>query len=218
MIKGFDISHWNGKDGVSVGIKAQPDARFVFIKATEGRTYKDPQMYSNFCSAETAGLMVGFYHYSRPENGNSPQQEAENFVNAIKPYIGSCVMALDWEGKALQYGQAWALAWLNAVYVLTGVKPLIYIQGSAVGDYIKVAEADYGLWIACWSGETKMKQYIGKFWDTWAVWQYTDSPLDLDRFNGSEEQFRKYMDARRQEGVLGTGHCGCCCKCGKEED
>lgn len=220
MIKGFDVSHWNGKEGIDNALAYQPENSFVFIKATEGKTYTDPMMYGNYRKAEEKGLAVGFYHYARPEN-NTPVEEGVQFVNMVRPYIGKAVLALDYEGKALTAGgQDWALEWLNFVYGTTGVRPMIYLQGSAVKDYGKIAESDYGLWIACWSGKTKMESYL-KHWKTWAVWQHTDYPFDQDWFNGTREQFMKYAAVKLPESE-GSGHCGCCCggrcKCMNEKE
>lgn len=195
------------------------DAMFAIIKATEGTGYIDPNVSTNYEDAVAAGLLTGFYHYARPEYGNTPEMEAAHFVDVVKDYIGYSVFVLDYEGSAHKYGAEWASKWLSMVYKLTGVRPMIYLSGSTVKYYTELAEQDYGLWIASWTSEAKRNEYVTG-WDTWAMWQYTNTPFDCDYFNGNEGQFMLYaaQDEEWLESQLpsrpetGTGHCGCCCK------
>lgn len=222
MIKGVDISKWQGIDGVHYAMSRVPDMQFIMIKATEGRTYTDPQFKNNAHAARAGGFIMGAYHYARPDVGNSPEEEAANFVSVVKPYIGEIVMALDYEGEAIKYGETWALQWLETVYKLTGVRPMIYLSGSQVKNFKNVAAKNFGLWIAAWMSEAKMKTYMSG-WYFWAMWQYSNSggKLDLDWFNGNREQLIKYAIVdpdwieEQEEAYVTTCHCGCSC-CGKE--
>ena len=91
-MNGIDISKW--QKGLKLSnIKCD----FVIIKATEGATYKDPQFDDFVRQAQALGKPMGFYHFSRPDNGNTPQAEARNFYNAIKPYVRQGILCLDWE-------------------------------------------------------------------------------------------------------------------------
>lgn len=214
MINGFDVSHWQGARGVATCVKKVPNAKFVIIKATEGAHSVDTSFEQNAVDAVACGLMTGFYHYARPEY-NTPKAEAKHFVDTVKKHIGTSVLVLDYEGKALEYGYTWALDWLREVYRLTGVRPLIYLSGSKVKDYTAIATEDFGLWIAAWSSESKMKSYL-KGWNFWAMWQYSTSggALDLDKFNGTEGQFLMYAAIdeewlKQQKQV----RCGCDCEC-----
>lgn len=215
MIKGFDISHWQGDKAVATALNTVRNAKFVIIKATEGKTYVDPKLQKNYTDAVAAGLMTGFYHYARPENGNTPEQEAIHFVSTIEKQVGTSVLCLDYEGKAHEYGCEWAIKWMRKVYELTGVKPIIYLSGSHVKDYVAIAEEDFGLWIAVWGSTEKMESYI-KGWKFWAMWQYSNSngSLDLNYFNGTEGQFLMYAAVEVEDDPDEPGYCGCCdCKC-----
>lgn len=221
MIKGFDVSHWQGKRGVATMLSRVPDAKFVIIKATEGTTYVDPTWEQNATDAAASGLVTGFYHYARPEKNNTPESEARHFVDTVRKHIGTSVLALDYEGAALQYGYKWALTWLQEVYNLTGVRPLIYLQGSAVKQFKQIANENFGLWIAAWTTREKMLSYLDG-WTFITMWQYSNSggELDLNEFNGNEGQFLLYA-AVDEEWVLqqennkptleGQGYCGCKC-------
>lgn len=184
MIKGIDISEWQ-----AISPTAYKDYDFIMIKATEGKTYDDPNMASHAQNAINNGQLVGFYHYARPEN-NTAEEEVEHFLRIVKPYIGKAILALDYEGKALKYGSAWALKWLDLVFEKTGVRPLIYLQGSQVKNYKAVLEKNYGLWVAHWGVDSPT---IAP-WGFYAMWQYRGDPLDLDLFNGDRASWEAYAN------------------------
>ena len=212
FLKGFDVSHWQGKTAIADAMNKIPNAKFVIIKATEGVSYVDPNVEINYKEAVKEKLMTGFYHYARPEKGNTPEDEAMNFISTIKQHIGTSVLCLDYEGDAHKYGYEWALRWLRTVYRKTGVKPLIYLSGSHVKAYAEIAKEDFGLWIASWTTQEKMQKYM-QGWKIWALWQYSNSggTLDLNNFNGTEGQFLLY--AATEKDIPGyCGCCGCCCE------
>lgn len=189
MLRGCDVSSWQSPSDWSAA-----DYDFVIMKASEGVTITDSQAAAHYKKAQRAGLLTGFYHYARPEY-NTARAEAEHFVSIIRPYIGKSILALDYEGSALAYGASWALKWLQYVEEMTGVKPVIYLQGSAVGNYKAVCDADYGLWVAHWGVDSPR---IGP-WHTWALWQYRGDPLDLDYFNGDRAAWMAYAGAKKEE-------------------
>ena len=182
MLKGCDVSSWQSTSDWSAS-----EFDFVICKATEGVTIIDSQAQAHYAKAKRSGLLTGFYHYARPES-NSAQREAQYFVDAVRPYIGESILALDYEGRALAYGPEWALRWLNIVHEMTGVKPVIYLQGSAVSGYGDILSADYGLWVAHWGTQNP---WISP-WPFYTLWQYRGDPLDLDYFNGDAETWAKY--------------------------
>ena len=190
MLQGIDISMHNG-NSVNLGYD------FVIIKASEGVGYKDPYLdaHYNRLSGRTDGKpcdkLYGFYHYARPDlKGNTPESEADWFVSLVGHHKGHCLYCLDWEGKSLAYDADYAKRWLDRVYAKTGVKPLIYLQGSEAvkSKYKSIANADYGLWVAHWG----VNDPDFSSWKFWALWQYQGSPLDKNYFNGTDDQFRKY--------------------------
>lgn len=188
MLKGIDVSEFN-----VLSKKDIEDVHFMLIRATatydKGKLFVDSKFENHLSLAKSNGKLYGFYHYPYSLS-NDPKEEAGFFVKKIKPYIGSAVLALDWEAENLETDPKWALEWLKEVYQQTGVKPLIYMSASEAKKekYRKIKESDFGLWVAHWGVKTPT---IG-LWDFWAFWQYRGSPLDLDYFNGSTEQFMKY--------------------------
>ena len=61
---------------------------FSWVKATEGMTYTDPKFYTNIEGGISEDLIMGAYHFARPDN-NTAQQDATNFLNVSSAYIGT---------------------------------------------------------------------------------------------------------------------------------
>lgn len=160
---------------------------FYIIKASEGRTFKDPMLDKHYNAVKATGKPYGFYHYARPEN-NSWKAEADHFLSLVGHHAHKAIFALDWEGNALRYNYVWALNWLNYVYQKTGVRPLFYCQGSALSRYPQIAKANFGLWVASYGVKAPQKGA----WPAYALWQYSDKPMDMDVLNGDIKTWNAY--------------------------
>lgn len=187
MLKGCDVSHYQKAMSFN-------DFDFVIVKATEGKSRVDPMIEKHFRRARDEGKLTGFYHYARPEF-NSAEAEAKFFLSKVQPYIGESVLALDYEGTALQYGAKWARAWLDKVYQLTGIKPLFYVQSSEVKNYSLVAKGGYPLWVARYSGKAPE---VGA-WGYYTIYQYTSSPFDRDYFNRNSAGWKAIASGKKEE-------------------
>lgn len=188
MLKGVDLSNYQ---------QTTPSGYdFYIIKASEGNGYQDARMDQHYSAVQGMKKAAGFYHYARPDLGNTPEAEADWFVYLTGKFAGHVLYALDWEGKSLSYPVSWAKRWLDRVYEKTGVKPLIYTSSSVVlsQDFSSIANADYGLWIAQWG----VDKPVIRTWKTYAVWQYADRPYDLDVFNGDMNTWFKYCASNKK--------------------
>lgn len=199
---GYDISKWQK---VGTGDSAK---NFVICKATEGAAYVDPNCDKHYQRAKSQGKLLGVYHFARPDL-NGAITEADYFVKNIKGYIGEAILALDWEKNT--WNVAWAKQFLDRVYELTGVRPLIYMSASVItaNNWSSVA-SDYGLWIAGYPNKynvknpptptTKDMPYKIGAWKFWCIWQYSSSAgtLDLDIAALTEAQWRKYAEAPKK--------------------
>lgn len=190
MIKGIDVSHHNNLGQLLTKLKPS-ERKFIIIKATEGRTWHDPDSILNAGIAKAETDLIGFYHYARPEL-NNPIDEAQNFLEhtCVAANIGKALLALDWEGESLHRSLNWAERWLKYVYKETGVKPVFYCSSWYTSKIESLASEGYGLWVA--HHTALRKPYIGKY-PFWALWQYSSQGYDHDYFNGTAQQFRKYM-------------------------
>lgn len=173
MIRGIDVSHHNPNPDFA---KAKASGiSFVYVKATEGRTYQDPQYQPNAWNAREAGLLMGFYHFARPDNGNKPEDEAKNFLNAISVFKYDLIPVLDLEVPVSMSDEAlfkWVKAFIDTVKAKTGHNVMLYTYLSYLNARPALKKlANYGvpLWLAAY--RSSPPSVSG--WD-WTMWQYTD--------------------------------------------
>lgn len=202
-MNGIDISAWQGDENIDLS-KVPFD--FCIVKATEGTSYKNRYFTSHCDAVLKKKKLLGAYHYA---NGGDVQKEADYFLAYAKKYIGKAVLVLDWEAKNNpQFGKndlEWCLKWCNYVYQKTGIKPLIYIQKSAMGA---VKKAGYGLWVAQYPDyvETGYQEHP---WNEGAynclLRQYT-SVGKLSGYSGSLDLNKAYISATSWNKLAGKAN------------
>lgn len=176
---------------------------FAIIKATQGTGYTNPDCIRAVEQAMSLGKGVGVYHYI---SGGNAVAEANFFINSILNWIGKVMICLDWE---LDQNSAWGdesylEQVINQVIARTGVPPMIYAPASRYNQVAEVAKRhNCGLWIAQYA-DMNPTGYQNTPWNegayTCAIRQYSGSgrlngwngDLDLDKFYGSLDDFRKY--------------------------
>lgn len=157
--------------------------RVAFAKATEGRTYTDPEFFRNFVAMREAGLRAGFYHFARPDN-NSAVAEVANFVSAVRQAGGRFIGFEDWRaGKPgvvgvldfehEPYSAGWAASWGEEFKRLTGVKALIYGGGYSLNPVLSALDKFSGVWLAAYV--TDWKPYFNGDDSLVKFWQFTSS-------------------------------------------
>lgn len=169
----IDISHYQGTNITWSSVAQNENA--VYIKATEGRTYTDPNanVYAN--SAKNVGLPFGFYHYFWPYSDLSQTvAEADYFYNFIKNYSYNCVPVLDVEEtNGLTRAQITqnVHTFADEFKRLSGLDIMIYTGPYFANDYLDSTLSGYKLWIADYSSAPRDTN----IWHQWSMWQYTDS-------------------------------------------
>ena len=93
MLHGLDVSNFQGQMDFS-------SYDFVIIKASEGWAYQDEGMNYHVQSALRTNTPFGFYHYARPDLGNSPETEADSFIGYVQPYIGQAIFVTLLPGRS----------------------------------------------------------------------------------------------------------------------
>lgn len=195
-MNGIDVSNWQA----GIDVTQMGDVEFVIAKATEGTSYVNPDCDRVYHDAKESGKKTGVYHFAR--KGDAIAQ-AKYFVDNISGYIGQSVLVLDYESSAVDQGVGWAKDWLDAVYNMTGVKPVIYMSNSVIRRYDwSEVSANYSLWNAGYYAgyntiygfvdNPPMYGLLGEFTDNTVLYQYTSSGrlngwtenLDLDIFYG----------------------------------
>lgn len=180
MLIGGDISHWNLTVPLGLG--------FIFIKATEGRNFVDTSMskhLENIASKYNQLPIIGFYHFARPSK-NNPEQEAEHFIKTVKPHLGSCLLALDWEDALYnsiftpQRQADWIRQFMVIINQETPARCILYGSRSTIKSLINVGNLDKSvpLWIADYNkDDTLLKKDIKR---PITFRQFADYPFDLD--------------------------------------
>ncbi len=201
MLKGIDISSYQNNIN-SFG----NDVDFVICKATEGVGYVDKYCDALYQRAKRDGKLLGVYHFARPDLGNTAEAEAKWFVDNIKGYLNEAILILDWESGDLS-NTSYAKRFLDKVYELSGIKPLLYASSSVINSYnfTDIVNADYGLWVAQYGTNNGTAQSIPvvRNWKFYALWQYTskgriqgyNADVDMNYFYGDKETWLKYANA-----------------------
>ena len=174
---GVDVSHHNGRirwDHVD-----PTEAAYAWVKISEGKTFKDPKRRQNLEGARKHGILVGGYHFGRPEN-NSPKEDVDNFLAG---YGGSIpdkdlIPVLDLEAGVKgdpDHNRQWSIEWLEEIHNRTGRTPMVYTAKWFVRGWMKgnVDGLDkYPLWICDYTTQRTDPDWIGS-WAEWVVWQWT---------------------------------------------
>jgi len=189
MILGIDCSHWqpplNWYDWWTKGY------RFAFVKVTEGTGWEDPDWLEHASAAVDAGFLVGPYHFFRSDYNGTKQGEwmhsvASKFIWDLPPVLDveSNPGNLDTAAYAARVRAA-----LNEMRTLFDRKPLVYTSASK-WKYTGNISVDADLWVAHYTSASS--PYMPVSWTGWKFWQYTSTPLDQNRFNGTYEELQKY--------------------------
>lgn len=203
-LNGVDVSNNNPKVDMS---KIPYD--FAIMKATQGTDFVDKYCDGFYQKAKARNKLRGVYHYAE---GGDAKAEADFFLKNVSGYIGDAILVLDWEGiQNPTFGtgkdKEWCKTWCDRVYSKTGVKPLIYVQQSAMKRLSGVG--DYGLWVAQYANNNIVNGYQEHPWNensySCVIRQYTscgrlsgyDGNLDLNKFYGDANAWKKYAKANR---------------------
>lgn len=181
---------------------------FAFVKASEGATYVDSRVGRNVRDAAAAGIVVGVYHYARPDNRPSVAGaivEADHFCDVIEGIYdpeahGRPVLDIEVGSGNLS---DWAFAWCQHVEKRLGVKPIIYSYTYFIRSRLTDKKlAAYSLWLANYGPNDGARHKIPAGegpWQNWIIHQYTSngrtpgvsgrcdlnySPLELDALRG----------------------------------
>ena len=200
MLKGIDISKWQGKPNFDL---VKQNTQFVILKATEGVGYNDPEFVRNRNEVRRVGLLLGFYHFARPDiPGNTPENEAQYFLNNIGTLQDGNLLVLDYEPDTQKPSDIeWCLKWLQYVFQKTGCRPLIYLNQSQIKafNWKPIIDADFGLWLARYD-ENPDAVGVATPWATVAMKQYSNKGsvagitgnVDMNTFFGEENTYRAY--------------------------
>ena len=183
---GIDISSHQGFiDWAKVS--SDKDIRFVYIKATEGSTYRSPHYAHNITQARRNGLLVGSYHYVT--STSTIDEQFENFSKFALKSVQDLIPMLDIEVRG-EWSRSQLIDSIDKFCHLVekhyGVQPMIY---STMGFYNKNLAPHFNkhlLYIGRYSNSEPEINWEGEY----TIWQYSetgiipgiDAYVDLCRF------------------------------------
>jgi lysozyme len=199
-IQGIDISHHNIDTYAPIDWAQVRNNgyTFAFVKATDGyrSCWTDPTFTANMDSGFQAGMLMGAYHYARPDLNHDARVEVACFLRAAGRYLrpGYLRPVLDVETGSELGKQAlsqWVHTWMDTVKQQTGIEPILYTYSNFTRNF-DMSVTRYALWLAHYTYDSEAEPNSG-LWETWAFWQYTDRgsvpgvgdpTIDIDLFNG----------------------------------
>ena len=170
---GIDISSYQGYiDWAKVS--SDKDIRFVYIKATEGSTYRSPHYAHNITQARRYGLLVGSYHYIT--SSSTIEEQFNNFSLYALRSVQDLIPMLDVEVRG-DWSRSQLIDSVSKFCELVeehyGVQPMIY---STMGFYNKNLAPHFN----------KHHLYIGRYSNTkpeinwegeYTIWQYSEQGI-----------------------------------------
>lgn len=206
-IRGIDISAHNGM--MNFEAIASDGIEFVFIKATEGRDFRDTNFRLNYEKAREAGLMIGAYHYFRYDSDGVDQ--AVNLLNTVGDRQLDLGIAVDVEDTGNASGVPldsikMRLRDMTEYLNLRGYRVLFYTNRDGYYEKILPELEGMPLWICSF--------YANPIEAEWTFWQYNHrgrvkgvrGDVDMNAFGGSREDWRQYiLDTRHVAADEKTG-------------
>lgn len=200
-VSGIDISAHNGDTDLK---KAAGDGiDFVWIKATEGVTFKDKKFTDNYDKAGEAGLARGAYHFFRFDKDGVEQ--AINLLETIGDRKLELGVAIDIETSGnpgdididiVKEKISAMVDYLN----LRGIAPTLYCNKKDYYQYLSDSFPGNSLWICSFSEDPISAD--------WTFWQYNhkgnvkgiNGKVDLNVFNGKPSDWQQFINTQQYQG------------------
>lgn len=187
-VQGIDVSHHQVT--IDWDTVALQNIDFAFIKATEGRNFKDNCFTHNWEELKRVNIRRGAYHFFHPNL--SAKVQAENFINTVDMHFGDLPPVLDFEvtnGIAKTTIQEQIRIWLDLIEAHYKIRPIIYTNQKLFFNYLLNDFKEYPIWMARYN--TVEPNLLSN--KEWSFWQYGNKGtvkgiegfVDLNVFKGS---------------------------------
>ncbi len=200
-IGGFDISAHNGDIDFKSTVK--DGMEFVWIKATEGVTFRDRKFMDNHEQAGQAGLKRGAYHFFRFDKDGVEQ--AINLLETVGERILELGVAIDIESSGNPEGiddeviNERIVAMIDYLN-LRGVAPTLYCNKTDYYKYLSESFPGNSLWICSFSQDPIAAP--------WTFWQFNhkgslkgaNGKVDLNVFGGNREEWINFISTQQYKG------------------
>lgn len=220
-IQGIDVARY--QENVDFPAAFGAGIHFVFMKATEGKDYIDPDFRANWERARQSGMPRGAYHFMTWCSLASEQAawfvaNVPNDPDALPP-----VLDLEWNNHSsckVKPSRADALekirVMLDAMERHTGKLPIIYTDMNFHRDILEGEYFPNAFWLRSTAAEPH-ERYNNR---TWTFWQWTQTgvvrgvrgEVDRNAFYGNQNDWLTFLstgcDPRAISALLPTGRCG----------
>ena len=188
VVQGLDVS---GFQGAYPWESQKGKIGFGMAKATEGESFTDPQFGHNWNGMWALNRLMPRFAYSYFHPGKDPVVQAAHLVATVKghgllPGDNFVLDLEDSDGHAPSVVAAQARECLQHVNKLApGHRVLVYTNPSFAKAGNCAGLGSWYLWLASYGVPAPVAPPP---WDRATFWQYTDKPVDRDRFMGTHEQ------------------------------
>ena len=180
---------------------------FCYIKSTQGKSITSRYYAGDARGARSVGIKVGAYHFMSPVSGSLQAHWflKNTFIGAndLPPMLDvelTHAQIIKMGGRQVLYREI--LAWLHIVRNKTGKKPILYVSQNFINTYLLGAPAEllsYNVWVARYG---QYRPYVQLLY--WQLSPYgrvrgIKGDVDINVFNGSMEQFHRYVDSNYDE-------------------
>lgn len=193
-IRGIDVSAHQGM--MNLDAVAEAGYEFIFMKATEGAGYRDPNFALNYMKAGHAGLMRGAYHFFRFDVDGIDQ--ARNLLRAVqgRPLELGVAIDVEQQGNPTDVPSdsiAARLSDMVDVLTLRGYRPMFYSNEQGYERFVYPTCPGMPVWICSFNE--------GMANGNWTFWQYDHrgkvpgirGDVDLNAFHGNREQWERHL-------------------------
>jgi len=219
-VHGIDVSRYQGVIDFRAARRA--GTRFVFMKATEGADYIDPNFKENWYGARAAGVPRGAYHFMA---WCSLARDQAAWFKRNVPADGDAlppVLDLEWNNSSSckhSHAREDVLEKIHLMLVEmeahTGKMPIIYTDINFHRDILAGEHFENAFWLR----STAAKPYKRYHNRAWSFWQWTQTgtvpgirgEVDRNAFYGTETDWIHFLlsgcDPRATKRLAGTGRC-----------
>ena len=201
-VAGIDVSKHNGD--IDFEQVKDDDYQFVFIKASEGKTYQDDAFGRNYDRARDAGLKVGAYHFFR--KNRTGEEQAENFLSVVRGRNLDLPLVIDLEddwGNGATTSRETALKRVMKMIQLLeekGYSVMIYTNLDGFNKYYTNMAVDCDLWLCSFTSPDLLSNMPHRFqqFSHEGTVNGVGGKVDLNVFRGTKGEWNSYLDHVKQ--------------------
>ena len=194
-VVGVDLSAHNGD--VDFDRVAADGGDFVFLKATEGVSFKDPKFLANHLAARQSGVKVGAYHFFRFDCDG--YEQGRNFLETVDSLSLDLPLAIDIEewGNPADYTTDEIVSNIRGmIFALEGGrhKVILYTNKNGYSRFVKGHLEEMPVWVCSFTNPPMPS-------DKWLLWQHSHEShvdgikgnVDLNTFNGDSISWNRWL-------------------------